>query len=371
MGDHLVAHPAGEFGVRQVEFVAQALFERGRVEIGRDPVVFGLREILPEREEMLELRLDLAGELLLPEVVDEDLHPLLVDVVAPGVAVPHPQHRLQVGQDLSGRQEVADLVGDERRAPHAAAGVDLEADLAARILHDAQREIVPAQRRAILLGGDHADLELARQIAEFRHERGHLPDHLAPRARVDQLVGGSAGVLVGGDVADAFAAGLDRVHLDLGEIGQDVGRLVQLDPVVLDVLPGGEMAVAAVVLAGDVRQRVHLPRIERAVRDRHPQHVGVELKVEPVLEPQRLELVVVHLAGDPAAYLVAEFLDAGVDHRLVVLVVLVHQITQSLASGSAGFSVRSGRTVGPSARTRSLICAGRTLPSASRSPSIA
>jgi hypothetical protein len=64
--------------------------------------------------------------------------------------------------------------------------------------------------------------------------------------------------LVGTDVADAVAAGLDRVHLDFGQVGEDIGRFLQLDPVVLDVLAGGEMAVPAVILFGDVGQHAQL-----------------------------------------------------------------------------------------------------------------
>jgi hypothetical protein len=140
----LAFDPSGEGRIGQVDLVAQAVLERRRREIAGDAVVLRLREILAEQEEMRERFLDLAGELLLPEVVDEDLHPLLVDVVAPGVAVPHPQDRLQVTEDLTGREEIANLVGDEGRAPHAATGIDLKADLALAVLDDTQREIVPA-----------------------------------------------------------------------------------------------------------------------------------------------------------------------------------------------------------------------------------
>jgi hypothetical protein len=43
------------------------------------------------------------------------------------------------------------------------------------------------------------------------------------------------------------------------------------------------------------------------------------------------------VAFETAAHLIAEFLDAGIDHRLVISVVLVHQITHWPASaiGSA------------------------------------
>ena len=215
------------------------------------------------------------------------------------------------------------------------------------------------------VAGDHRDLELARQIAEFRMETRPLAQQFGIGPRIDDLVCGGTCEVVRTDVADAIAAGLDGVHLDLGKIGQDIGRVFQLDPVVLDVLPRGEVAVTAVVLVRDIGQRVHLLAVQRAVGDGNAQHVSVQLKVQPVHQPQRLELVFGQLAFEAAAGLVAEFLDAGIDHRLVILIVFVHQITQLPISGSAGLRVRSGRTVGPRARTRSLMCAGRGLPSCS------
>ena len=48
------------------------------------------------------------------------------------------------------------------------------------------------------------------------------------------------------------------MHLDLGELGQDVGGVLELDPVELQVLAGGEVTVAAIPLLGDVSQRVEL-----------------------------------------------------------------------------------------------------------------
>ena len=64
--------------------------------------------------------------------------------------------------------------------------------------------------------------------------------------------------MIGGDVADAVARGLDGVHLDLGQRGQDVRHVLELDPVELDVLARREMAVAAVVLARDVGKLAQL-----------------------------------------------------------------------------------------------------------------
>jgi hypothetical protein len=73
-----------------------------------------------------------------------------------------------------------------------------------------------------------------------------------------------------------------------------------------------------------VRQHAHLLGRQRAVRDRDPQHVGMQLQIDAVHQAQDLELVLGQLAGEPAAHLVAEFIDALVDQRLVEIVVAVH-----------------------------------------------
>ncbi len=70
-------------------------------ELGGDPRVFGRRRVEAERLELGPFRLDLAGELGRAELVDEDLDPRLVDVVAPAVAVVDAQDRLAVAQILA------------------------------------------------------------------------------------------------------------------------------------------------------------------------------------------------------------------------------------------------------------------------------
>jgi hypothetical protein len=268
------------------------------------------------------------------------------------------------------RDEGIEQRSDHRGPSHPAANVIGGADLSSVVFHDLDADIMELHRRAISVRRNHRDLELARQEAEFGVEAGPLAEQLCIRARIYQLVSSGAGILVRADVADAIAAGLDGVHFHLGEIGQQVWRLFQLDPVVLDVLAGGEMSITAVIFVSDIAQHTHLCSIQSAIGDRDAQHIGVELEVEPVHQPQRLELILRQMAFDPAADLIAEFLDAGIDHRLVKLVIFIHQITQFPASGSAGLRVRSGRTVGPSARTRSLMWPGRT-PVSSRTASIA
>ena len=78
-------------------------------------------------------------------------------------------------------------------------------------------------------------------------ERRPLPQNFRIGARILDLVCGSAGKLIGGDIADAIARGLDRMHFDAGEFIQNIREFGKGRPVELQVLPRREMAVALVV----------------------------------------------------------------------------------------------------------------------------
>ena len=73
------------------------------------------------------------------------------------------------------------------------------------------------------------------------------------------------------------------------------------------------MAVAAIIGARDVAQHPHLTSVQRSVGDGDAEHIGVELEVEAVHQPQRLELVLGHAARQAAPDLIAELVHAGVD----------------------------------------------------------
>ena len=137
---------------------------------------------------------------------------------------------------------------------------DILADLAGCILHDGDADIVDHDRGAVMRRCRHGDLELARQEGEFGMKRRPLPHDLGEDARVLQLLGAGAGKLVGGDIAYAIAAGLDAMHLDLGQLVQHVGDIRELRPVQLQILPRREVAVAPVKFALDRRQFAHLAR---------------------------------------------------------------------------------------------------------------
>ena len=271
--------PNREIGVRPVNFVAQPLLERRVLEESADPLELGCRRVEPPRLHVREFFLDLADIFRRAEFVHQDLDARLVLVVAAAMAIVDAQAGLSIADQLLYRHPFADHRRDHRGAAHAATGKEPRAEHARLVLDQLDADIVQPHRRPVIGRGDHRDLELARQQLEFGVEGRPLPQQFGPGARIGNLVGGSARELVRADIADAVAAGLDRVHLDRRQLGKNVGRILQLDPVILDVLPGGEMAIALVILARDMGEHVHLLRIERAIGNGDAQHIGVQLQI--------------------------------------------------------------------------------------------
>ncbi len=173
------------------------------------------------------------------------------------------------------------------------------------------------------------DLELARQEREFGMERRPLPQDFGVRARIGDFVMRDSGEMVRRDVADAISRGLDRVHLDARELGQNVGRVLERRPVELDILPGGEMAVAAVVIPRDLGELAHLARVEHAIGNGDAQHVGVKLQIEAVHQPMRAELLLGQFAAEAPRHLITELLDARGDEGGVEIVIMIHDRSPS------------------------------------------
>ena len=90
------------------------------------------------------------------------------------------------------------------------------------------------------------------------------------------------------------------------------------------ILPSSEMSVAAVVASCNPRQRAQLNRRQQPIGDRNPQHRCVPLNVEAISKPQVLELLVVELAAQESARLVAKLRDALVDEGVVDRIVSIH-----------------------------------------------
>src|SRR5690606_32299625 len=262
--------------------------------------------------------LDLAGKFFGANCLDEDLDTRLVHVVAATVLVVYAHHGFDVGQQVFPRKEFLDHAAQDGRTAKAAADDHAETDFALFIAYHVQADVMGIGDGAVLFGAIDGDLELARQVGEFRMEGAPLSQDLAPGARIDDFIGGYAGELVGRNVADAVAGGLDAMHLDRGQVFVDIGSLLQLYPVVLDVLAGREVSVATVIVTGDVGQLAHLDARQQAIGNRHAQHVGMTLKVEAVLQPQRAEFIFQQFARQAPPDLVAVLRNTLLDDLLVI-----------------------------------------------------
>ena len=153
---------------------------------------------------------------------------------------------------------------------------------------------------AVIFGPGDRDFEFTAQELELRMVCGPLADQLGIGAGISNLIPRSAGEVIGGDVADRVAGGLDGVQANFAQGIEHIGHVLKLGPVILDVLAGGEMAVTFVPLFGQQGELAHLRGIQRAIRDRHAQHIGMQLQVEPVHQAQRFEFVFGQIACDAA-----------------------------------------------------------------------
>ena len=289
-----------------------------------DTVNFGLGQRRLAAAQVGHFGFDFLGKDFRGQRLDQDLDPGLVLVVATAVAVVDAQNGVEVAQQVLPRQELIDERADDRRTAQTAADQHAEAQLAGSVFHRLKADVMHFDGGTVRRRTVDRDLELAWQVGEFRVEGRPLTHDLAPWARVNQFVGGDAGKLVRGDVAQAVAAGLDGVHLHGGQFSEDIGNVFQRRPVELHVLAGTDVRVALVVVAGDFGQHTGLARGQLPVRHSNAQHRREALDIEAVLQAKRAELFFAELAGQIAAGLVAELLDAVLDDPLIVLVVYVH-----------------------------------------------
>jgi hypothetical protein len=156
-------------------------------------------------------------------------------------------------------------------------------------------------------------------------------------------------------VPDAVAARLDRVHLHCRKVFEDVGHVFELRPVVLDVLTGAEVPVAAVVALRNEREHAKLPGGQDPIRNGHSQHRRMALDVQAVLKAQRAELVLGQFAGEKAVRLIAKLPHALVDDPLIDHIVLVHD--PRVTGEGWGVALRRGRAA-PEPEGRSARRAG-------------
>ena len=187
--------PQREVGVRSVDGF-DAVLECGVSKIFGNARQFRQRWFHALIEQMREFLFDLARVFLLAQLVDEDFDARLVLVVAPAIAVVDAKAGLGVGDELIERHKVADHGRDHGCASHTAAGKEARTDCAV-LLNNLNADIVQPHRGAVALRSDHADLELARQVGEFRVKARPLAHQFGVGARIDQFIMRRAGKVIG------------------------------------------------------------------------------------------------------------------------------------------------------------------------------
>ena len=295
-------------------------------ELGLDAGKVVLIDAGEQRFDQRETLFHQTADFVQADLVHGDLDAGLVFVVAAADLVPDADDAFQIGQQVFFGQEVVDDLADHRRAAQTATDQNLVADHTVAF-DDAQADVMGADHGAVVFGAGHGHLELARHRLEFWVIGGPLAHQFGHGARVGNLVGGGTGEMVCGHVADGVARGLNRVHLHFAQGVQHIRHIPQFGPVVLNILACGEVAVTLVPFLGQIGQLIHLAAGERAIGDRHAQHVGVQLQVQPVHQAQRLEFVLGQAAVDTAFNLRAELAVALGDEGGVEIGIGIHQFS--------------------------------------------
>ena len=168
---------------------------------------------------------------------------------------------------------------------------------------------------------------------------------------VEALVAANAGQGAGGDVAHHVAAGFLRGDVHCGQTPHEVGGIVDVNEVELEILPRGDVADGIGVLFRQVGQRLHLLGVEATEGNLDALHAGrVPHRLRPLGEAlagitQRPRFdavmalpVVVALAVDAAP-------QARFGKNLVVNLVLTLQRQLRLENGDFLFQGRRQATV--------------------------
>ena len=218
---------------------------------------------------------------------------------------------------MRGRQTLANDAANHGGTAQAAAGQEAQPHFAVVVAVELHADIVEMDGGAVVFRAVDGNFELARQKREFGMQRRPLADNFAIRPRIDPLIPGHARERVRGGVAHAVAAGLNRVHLHAGQIGQDVGNVLQARPVELNILACADMAVALVVAPADLGDGPQLRAADKPVGYGDAQHGRQTLHIQPVLQAQGQKLSVRQLATQVACGLLAELRNALLDQVLV------------------------------------------------------
>ncbi len=140
------------------------------------------------------------------------------------------------------------------------------------MVHADERDVVDLVGHVQERGAGDRRLELARQVGELLGADVAAVDLVDRRAAVDDLVLGDPRDRRSEDGAGRVTAGLGGGETDRLQAVPDLGHVLDADPVVLHVLPVGEVGRAARELLRDLADHPELLRGQPAAVDADAQH---------------------------------------------------------------------------------------------------
>ena len=195
------------------------------------------------------------AELLRAPVGDQELQAGLGPQPAVAVVAEDRGDALPDVGDLVERDPHAELLGEHRVGGQAAADPDVEAGAVLGVDRADERDVVDLGRDVVARVAGERGLELARQVGELRVAERAALDLGERRGAVDDLVLGDAGDGGAEERARAVAAGLEGGQADRLEPLPDRRHVLDVDPVVLDVVAVGDVGGVARELGGDLAER--------------------------------------------------------------------------------------------------------------------
>ncbi len=216
------------------------------------------------------LRFENFAEFLRTPVLDQELQPGLGPKSSVAVVAEQADHRLPDVRHLFEGHPCAETLTQHRVGGQSATDPQIQPGPMFGVVDPDKSHVVDLVDD-VLQAADRG-LELARQVGVLRLSDVAAHDLLDRRCRVEHLVEGLAGKWGPEHDAGAVAARFGGLQTDLVEATPDLGHVLDPDPVVLDVLPVGDVGGVPRELGGNLAQRAQRPGGQRATVAAHPQH---------------------------------------------------------------------------------------------------
>ena len=210
---------------------------------------------------------------------------------------------LREGQHVVGRDEILVESGLMGQRSETATDVDLETvhQFAVHVLNLGNGADVMHHRQpaSVVLATGKSNLEFAPEVLGVRMAQQEIRHRLSVRRHVEGFVAANARIRAAGDIANDVAASFLGSDAGLGKATHQIGRVVDVDEVILDILACRNVADAVGVFFRQVGQRVHLGVVQQTHRDLDALHLNalLALPVNPVPKAKLEKNLLGHLPG--------------------------------------------------------------------------